>query len=128
MSLVLIYSWLRTEGTKKRLLTEKKLTFESALELAQSLETTLKDAQQEKDEASGFVHNAATPKRGKVACYITVARRSTRQVSVRLKKLLATTCGKNDHINAAFRSKRQPQCGKRQFHRRKGSTQWVDAH
>ena len=60
---------LRTKSTKKRLLTEKKLTFVSTVELAQSLETALKDAKEQKEEASGSVLNVTTPKPGKVACY-----------------------------------------------------------
>ena len=118
---------LRTESTKKRLLTEKKLTFASAVELAQSLETASKDAQQQKEEASGSVHNVTTPKPGKVACY-RCGQTNHKASECRFKEATCHNCGKKGHIKAACRSRRQPQRGRRQFHRRKETTQWVDTH
>ena len=118
---------LRTEGTKKRLLTEKKLTFASAVELAQSLETASKDAQQQKEEASGSVHNVTTPNPGTVACY-RCGQKNHKASECRFKEATCHNCGKKGHIKPACRSRRQPQRGAKQFHRRKGNTQWVDTH
>ena len=60
---------LRAESTRKRLLTEDKLTFKKAVELAQSLETATKDAQQLKEpEKFGTVHRVVSPP-GRKECY-----------------------------------------------------------
>ena len=113
---------MRTESTKKRLLTKKKLTFVSAVELTQSLETASKDAQQQKDEASGSVHNVTTPKPRKVACYRCGQMNHHKASECQFKEATCHNCGKKGHtIKAACRTRRQPQRGKRQFHRRKGT-------
>ena len=85
---------LRTESTRKRLLTEKNLTFTTALEIAQSLETALKDAQQLKGEASGASCTQCDVTKAsemKEACVTVVARQTTKRVSADLKRPLATT-------------------------------------
>ena len=66
---------LRSEGIRKRLLTENKLTFSKALEIAQSLEAATKDAQLKfSDQAPngpGTVHKVKSPppKKTPEACY-----------------------------------------------------------
>ena len=57
---------LRSEGTRKRLLTENKLTFSEALEIAQSLEAATKDAQlkfsDHAPDGPGAVHKVKSAK------------------------------------------------------------------
>ena len=118
---------LRTESTRKRLLTEKNLTFTTALEIAQSLETASKDAQQLKGEASGAVHSVTSPKPMKEACY-RCGQTNHKASECRFKEATCHNCGKKGHIKVVCRSKKQPQRGKRQFQRRQETTKWVDTH
>ncbi len=118
---------LRTESTRKRLLTEKNLTFAKALEIAKSQETATKDAHQPNAEASGAVHAVTSPKPGKEACY-RCGQTNHKASECRFKEATCHNCGKKGHIKVACRSKKQPIRGKRQFHRRKGATKWVDTN
>ena len=118
---------LRMESTRKWLLTEKNLTFTTALEIAQSLETASKDAQQLKGEASGAVHSVTSPKPVKEACY-RCGQTNHKAGECRFKEATCHNCGKKGHIKVVCRSKKQPQRGKRQFQRCQETTKWVDTH
>ena len=115
---------LRTESTRKRLLTEKNLTFTKALEMAQSLETATKDAQQLKREASGAVHRVTSPKPAKEACY-RCGQTNHKAHDCRFKEATCHNCGKKGHIKVVCRSKKQPQRGRRQSQRCKETTKWL---
>ena len=81
---------LHTEGTRKRLLIESNLTFAKALEIAQSLETAAKDAQQFKEQA-GAVHTVTSlkPREIREACYR--CGQTNHSVTAGSKRSLATT-------------------------------------
>ena len=118
---------LRTENMRKRLLTEKNLTFTKALEIAQSLETATKDAQRLKQEASGAVHSVTSPKSVKEACY-RCGQTNHKASECRFKEATCHNCSKKGHIKVVCRSKKQLQRGRRQSQRPKEMTKWVDTH
>ena len=51
---------LRAEGIRKRLLTKPNLTFAKAIEIAQSVETASKDAQQPFEHVGSKINNVST--------------------------------------------------------------------
>jgi hypothetical protein len=118
---------LRMESTKKRLPTEKNLTFAKALEIAKSQETATKDAHLPNGEASGAVHAVTSPKSGKEACY-RCGQTNHKASECRFKEAPCHNCGKKGHIKVTCRSKKQPTQGKGQSQRHKGATKWVDTN
>ena len=112
---------LRTESTRKRLLTEKNLTFTKALEIAKSQETATKDAQQPNGEASGAVHTVASPKPGKEVCY-RCGQTNHKASECRFKEATCHNCGKKGHIKVACRSKNNHH-GKETVSKTQGSNQ-----
>lgn len=128
---------LKTESVRKRLLTEAELTFSKAVEVAQSLETAAKDAQQLKKDPSKdsqvrrVSHSHGGPERE--ACY-RCGKRNHKAETCRFKDASCFECGKKGHIKAACRSAHKPQSGfaspgkgqrkPRKFN--KGKTKWLD--
>ena len=89
---------LRNESTRKRLLTEKDLTFLKALEIAKSLETAAKDAQQLKgSEQAGTVHNVASWSPRKEACY-RCGKTNHKASDCKFKEAVCYNCGKRGHL------------------------------
>ena len=123
---------LRSEGTRKRLLTENKLTFSKALEIAQSLEAATKDAQLKfSDQAPngpGTVHKVKSPppKKTPEACY-RCGLTNHKAADCRLKDATCHKCGRKGHIQRACRSGGQPQKGGKFMPRRREKTKWVNA-
>ena len=98
---------LRAESTRKRLLTEDKLTFKKAVELAQSLETATKDAQQLKEpEKFGTVHRIVSPP-GRKECY-RCGRTNHSAGECKFKETTCFNCGKRGHIKKVCRSASKP--------------------
>ena len=115
---------LKNESTRKRLLTETGLTFSKALEIAKSLETAAKDAQQLKgSEQTGTVHNVASRSPRKEACY-RCGRTNHRASDCKFKEAVCHNCGKRGHLK---RRCKQPQRGDRRGNGwRRERTKWVD--
>lgn len=65
-----------------------------------------------------------SPKPGKEVCY-RCGQTNHKASECRFKETTCHNCGKKGHINTVCRSKKQPQRGKRQFQRHKGTTKWV---
>ena len=119
---------LRSESIRKRLLTEdQKLTFAKAMELAQSLETALKDAQLKAAEqipsGNTAVHKVTSPPK-KESCY-RCGLTNHKAADCHFKETICHQCGKKGHIKRVCRSGAQPQRrGKKgATHKR---TKWVN--
>ena len=103
---------LRAESTRKRLLTEQKLTFSRAMEIAQSVETATRDAQQQSEVA---IH--ITPA-SRDSCYR--CRQSGHKAdSCMFKHSICHGCGKKGHIRKVCRSTKQPHKGYKPVHQNK---------
>ena len=105
-------------------MTETGLTFSKALEIAKSLETAVKDAQQLKgSEQAGTVHNVVSRSPRKEACY-RCGRTNHRASNCKFKEAVCHSCGKRGHLK---RRCKQPQRGDRRGNGwRKERTKWVD--
>ena len=77
---------LRAEGIRKRLLTEPNLTFAKAIEIAQSVETASKDAQQPFEHVSSKINSVPAPTPTKPIPVIVVVRQTTSQVTASSRK------------------------------------------
>ena len=106
---------LRVESTRKRLLTEQKLTLLKAIEIAQSLETATKDAQQQ-SEAS--IH---TTPAGKEVCY-RCGQSGHRADNCMFKNSVCHCCSRKGHIRKVCKSSRQ------QYRTHKSYPQKKDEH
>ena len=115
---------LKNESIRKCLLTETGLTFSKALEIAKSLETAAKEAQQLKgSEQARTVHNVASRSPRKEACY-QCGRTNHRASDCKFKEAICHNCGKRGHLK---RRCKQPQRGYRRGNGwRKERTKWVD--
>ena len=97
---------------QRRLLAESKLTFATAIQLAQSMETAERDAQnlQQKPRSVLTVESSA-PSRGTGGtpqpCYRCAGKHMSRDC--RFKDFICNHCGKKGHIARACRSKNDSQ-------------------
>ena len=105
-------------------MTETGLTFSKALEIAKSLETAVKDAQQLKgSEQAGTVHNVVSRSPRKEACY-RCGRTNHRASDCKFKEAVCHNHGKRGYLK---RRCKQPQSGDRRGNGwRKERTKWVD--
>ena len=121
---------LRSEGTRKRLLTEKTLTFAKAIDVAQNHETASKDTQMKAAEplpsGNSTVHKVTSPpqKEGCYRCGLT----NHKAKDCRFKEATRHKCGKKGHIKRVCKSGKQPQGRGRSgaTHRGKERTKWVN--
>ena len=108
---------LRNESIRKRLLTEEKLTFTKAVEIAHSLETASKDALLKGPESA--VHNVMSHTPKKEQCY-RCGRSNHKAPDCRFKNATCHKCGKQGHLKSVCRSHKPTPKGKNR------STRWMD--
>ena len=86
----------RSESVRKHLFKEEKLTFAKAVDLAQTLETASKDAQDQVPGGNSAVHKVTSPfqKEGCSRCGLT----NHKSTDCRFKESTCHSCGKKGHI------------------------------
>ncbi len=124
---------LRTDSIRKRLLTEEKLTFTKAVEVANSLETATKDAHQVRRESDRQVNRVEPPSSGHKPCF-RCGRSNHKADECKFKEASCFNCGKRGHLKSVCRSPRKelPKAPPKQPHsgrgkaRKPGGVRYVD--
>ena len=120
---------LRAEGIRKRLLSESKLTFAKAIEIAQSVETASKDAQQPMKQVSSKINSVPVPIPVKTNPCYRCGQANHKVNNCRFKEATCHACGNKGHLKKVCRTGKQPQRGQRQQQRQPTGTKrstWID--
>ena len=120
---------LRAEGIRKRLLTEPNLTFAKAIEIAQSVETASKDAQQPFEHVSSKINNVPTSTPAKSNPCHRCGQTNHKPSNCKFKDATCLACGNKGHIKRVCRTGKLPQRGQRQQQRQPAGskrTTWID--
>ena len=89
---------LRAEGIRKRLLTESNLTFAKAIEVAQSVETASKDAQQPSEQVSSKIHSVPAPTPAKSKFCHRCGQTNHKASNCKFKEAICHSCGTKGHL------------------------------
>ena len=120
---------LRAEGIRKRLLTEPKLTFAKAIEIAQSVETASKDAQQSSEQTGLRINSVPAPTHARPNPCYRCGQTNHRASNCKFKEAICHLCGNKGHLKKVCRTGKQPQKGQKQQQRHPPGTKrttWID--
>ena len=124
---------MRSESTKKRVLTEKEPTLKGAMEVALSLEAAQKNVQTLRGSEVPQLHKLdrrrptekKNPKEGEKPCY-RCGRAGHAPNACVFRQAKCFNCGKSGHVASVCRSKKKQTEGHSSKRSPPGRTQWVD--